>query len=172
MTIYRITRLALLPIMLCLISACGGGGGGGGGGGNSTSTPKATLKLFTSGTPSANLSGNDITVILADGVTPTLNGNGSVADSVIVVSGVAAPGMVLAPIYTAATATSKGTLRFTMASTINAGFGAGEFATMTLNISAGKSPVQGDFSLSGFNPIDVSGNTANGLTAGFTVAIQ
>lgn len=253
MTINLITRLALLPIMLCLISACGGGGASSSGNTNNTNngvtftvTPtagangslsplppqtvnsgattsftatavggyqiasvtgcggtlsgttyttgvisgdctvsasfsalplgtspaSAILKISTSGTPSANLSGNDIILTLPDGVTPTLNADRTVANSVIAVSGVAAPGTVLAPVYTSATASARGTLHFAMASTIAVGFGAGEFATVTLNITAGKNPVQGDFSLSGFNPIDVTGNSATGLTAGFTASIQ
>jgi len=168
MKINHIIKLAFLSIMLLIIYACGGGGGGE----TSNNTPKATLKLSTSGTPSANLSGIDITISLADGVTPILNANGSLADGVVVVSGVAVPGTLLAPVYTPATSTKKGTLRFSMASTIIAGFGTGEFATVSLNVSVGNNPVQGDFALSGFSPIDVTGNLANGLIAGFTVVIQ
>lgn len=162
---YRATLLALLLIAICTLTGCGGGGGGG----TQPAATTATLKLSTTGTPSANLAGAGITITLPDGVTPALNGDGSLAGSVAIVSGVAAPGTVIAPAYTPATATAKGTLHYALASEISAGFGEGEFSTVTLAVAAGKTPGQADFALSDFTPIDVHGGTATGLGVTFTV---
>lgn len=170
-----IIRCVLLAITICLLAACGDEGV------TTTTTANdpallsriATLKLTTSGTASASLAGIGVTVTLPDGVTPSLNADGSVAATVEAVSGVAAPGTVLAPVYTPASGTSKGTLRIVLAANSTAGFGAGEFATLELVVAAGANPVQSDFALSGLNPIDVNGNTATGLTAGVSnLAVQ
>jgi hypothetical protein len=164
----NIIRYALLVLTLYSIAACGGGDGAA-----TTTSHTATLKLSTSGTPSANLAGIGITVTLPDGLTPALNSDGSVAATVVTVSGVAAPGTVLAPVYTPASGATKGTLRLVMASSITAGFGAGEFATLTLTAAAGSNPAQTDFTLSDFNPIDVHGASATGLTpAVASLAVQ
>jgi hypothetical protein len=157
-------RYFLILILLSLLAACGGGNGA-----STTDTLPLTgrtaiLKLTAGGTPSANLAGVGITVTLPDGVTPALKSDGSVADTVAVVSGVAAPGTFLTPVYTPASGTTKGNLRLILASSIAAGFGAGEFATLTLNASAGSNPVAGDFTLADFNPIALNGATATGLT--------
>lgn len=163
-------KFVLLTLTISVLASCGGGGGGGtttagGGGTNAPSQRVAALKLATSGTPSALLAGIDITVTLPSGVTPALNSDGTVATTVATVSGVAAPGTMLAPVYTQASGTVKGTLRLAMASSITAGFGAGEFATVSCVVATGSTPAQSDFTLSGFNPIDVNGSTATGLTA-------
>lgn len=166
--IRTLIKIAFTLTMLATLAACGGGGGGAAG---ITTTP-VTLKLATTGTPSANLSGVGITITLPDGVTPPLNGDGTVAGSAITASGAASPGTVLAPIYTPATATAKGKLHFAMASSIVAGFGAGEFATVTLNVVAGKTLAKADFTLSDFAPIDTLGNVATGVTAEVTSLVQ
>lgn len=157
----------LLGLTMAVVTSCGGGGSS-----SSTNTPPppatshtATVKLATSGTPSAQLAGVGVTLVLPSGVTPALNTDGSVATSV---SGVAAPGSMLAPIYTPATDTAKGTIRFVLASKITAGFGAGEFATITLVVAPGYNPSVSDFATSGLATIDVRGNSATGLTATVT----
>lgn len=149
----RMIAIAALAIM----AACGGGGGG-----SSTPAPgtkTATLKLSTTGTPSAQLAGIGVTVTLPVGVTPSLNSNGTVSASVVTISGVAAPGTVATPGYNAATRT----LQMVIASNKAPGFGAGEFATLTLTVAAGISPSSGDFSLSAFSPVTLIGGTATGL---------
>jgi hypothetical protein len=160
--------LALLSITL--MAACGGGGGGSSANNQPTTTPTSqgktiTSKMSTTGTPSAQLAGIGITMTLPDGVTPALASDGSVAASVVTISGVAAPGSVLAPVYTPASGSTKGTLQIGLASQAPAGFGAGDFATISLASTAATNPVAADFPLSGFNPIDVTGNAATGLTA-------
>jgi hypothetical protein len=170
-----IFRHILSVIIIATLAACGGGGSGGGAGGGggvaattpSAPTPSVTLKLSTTGTPSLNMSGIDITITLPTGITPSLNADGSVGATVVAVSGVAAPGTVITPVYVAASGLTKGTLRFAMASNALTGFGAGEFATVVLNRSGGVSPVLGDFILSGFTPISLLGSVipaGNGLT--------
>lgn len=161
-------RYAFLLFILCCITACGGGSGGGG---ITTiqqddalnSAHSATLKLATSGSPSSNLAGIAITVILPDGVTPILNSDGTVAPSVVTISGVAVPGAVLAPIYKPASGTTNGTLRFVLANSVPTGFSVGEFATLTLTVAPGFNPALSDFTLSDFTPIDIGGNTATVL---------
>jgi hypothetical protein len=162
-------RHPLILLCISLLAACGGGSTAPTGTETTPSlTPQsktATIKLAASGTPSAQLAGIGITITLPDGVTPALASDGSVATSVVTISGVAAPGNILAPIYTPATGSTKGTLRIILASQAAAGFGAGEFATISLTSTAASNPVAADFPISAFNPIDVTGNAATGLTA-------
>lgn len=154
----NILKYALLILLMFSMAGCGGSGG------SVTSDPSVTLKLATSGTPSANLAGLGITVTLPDGVTPALNNDGSVAVTVATVSGVAAPGSVLAPVYTPAVGATKGTLRLAMASSITAGFGAGEFATLKLKVADGSNPVQADFIVSDLNSIATEENGGVAVT--------
>lgn len=164
-------KYILLIVTIVTLAACGDESGG-------EETPpaptakSATLILSTIGTPSANLAGITITIILPDGVTPPLNPDGNLTAPVAVVSGVAAPGLVLAPIYTPASSATKGTLNLALASSIEAGFAAGEYASVELSVAVGTNPVQTDFDLTGFIAVDVSGNEATGLqtmVTGFVV---
>jgi len=150
--------LTLLPLAL---AACGGG--------SSAPPPAAktvTLKLATTGTPSENLAGIDITVTLPSGVTPAQNSDGTVAATVVTVTGVAAPGSTFPPVYTPAGGSTSGTLALFVSSNVAAGFGAGEYATVVLSAAPGTTPLQSDFTFSGFRPIAASsGADATGLTA-------
>jgi len=159
-----------MAVMILIFAGCGGGGGGGG----TTATAKvATIKLATTGTPSANLAGVGLVITLPDGVTPALAVDGSVASSVVTISGVAAPGTVIIPVYSAASSGVKGKLQIALSSNSVTGFGAGEFAKLVLNVAAGVTVTQADLLLTEFNPIDLSGNVATGLTAGVTtVSLQ
>jgi hypothetical protein len=159
----NIIKCTFLTVTVAILAACGGGGSSSGG--DPPASRTAVLKLSTTGTPSAQLAGIDITVTLPDGVTASVGSDGSVAASADSVSGVAAPGTILAPVYTQASGATKGTLRLVLASEIAAGFGAGEFATVTLVVAAGANPVPSDFLLSGLHAVDVNGNSATGLTA-------
>lgn len=157
MTIFR---YILTLSMISLLAACGGGGGG-------TSTRTVTLKLSTVEAPlaSASVVGVDITMTLPAGVTPGLNPDGSVAATVVAVSGAAVSGTVLPPVYVAENGATKGTLRLTVTSSATSGFNAGEFVTVTLALTGAATPVAGDFVLSGFSPIDILGGVVTGLTA-------
>lgn len=160
----RLMTIAAVAIM----AACGGSGGGG-------STPPApgaktsTIKLATTGTPSAQLAGIGVTVTLPAGVTPSLNTSGKVVASVVTVSGAAAPGTAVTPGYNAATRT----LQIVVASNSVPGFGSGEFATLTLDVAAGVTLKNSDFSLTAFTPVTLTGGTASGLTPGISsVTVQ
>lgn len=132
-----------------MLTACGGGGSG------TAAVPvTATLKLATTGTSAANLSGIDITLHLPAGVVPALNNDGTVAVTVVSPSGVASTGTLVAANYTPANIPTNGSLRISLISAT--GFGVGEFATINLNVATGSNPTLSDFTLSGFDPIDIS----------------
>ena len=160
---------AIILFVALLLSACGGGGGG------SVSPPPqysaVTLKLITAGTPSKSLRGVGVKITLPDGVTPPLNADRSVDTSKIKVSGVAGDGISLTD-YTAAASPAKGTLLISLSSTTPEGFGAGEFALVTLNIDAGSIPGPVDFALSELDPIDFGLNHATGLTVSYTAEFR
>ena len=163
----RIINSVLLILTVASLAACGGGGS------SNPALGTATVKLATSGTPSARLAGIGLTITMPDGVTPLLNADGSVVSSAVTLSSVAAPGTVLTPVYTAANGSSKATLKFALASSAPNGFGVGEFVIITGSVRAGIVPTQADFSLSGFDPVDVGGSIATGLTvAVVSVVVQ
>ena len=146
-----------------MLAACGGGGGVEVVG-SAPPVRTVTLKLATTGTASAAMGGIGISIVLPAGVTPLLNTDGTVGAAVVVVSGVATPGTVAPPAYVAASGATQATLQFVMASTAPAGFPAGEFATLVLNLAGTTTPVSGDFILSGFIPTNILGNPVTGLT--------
>lgn len=158
-----ILRNLFIMFYLILVAACGGGGGES----NPSPTPSQsktlTIKLATSGTPSSQLAGIGVTLLLPDGVTPQLANDGSVTTGVVTISGVAAPGGILTPVYTPASGNNKGTIKVAVAAQTPSGFGAGEFATVSLQFTS-TNPIASDFTLSEFSPIDVKGNQASGLT--------
>ena len=161
MKTYHMMRLASITLMLLISSACSGGGQGS----NAPNVSTTIIKLSTNGTPSAKMAGVGITIVLPTGVAPALNSDGTVANTVIEVTGVATSGTVLAPAYTPATSSSNPTLHFAMASSLVDGFGSGEFATITLQTSSGNIPAPSDYSLSGFAPISLTGSPVTGLSA-------
>lgn len=159
----------LLTFLLVALTACGGGGGS-----TPTATAKtATLKLSTTGTPSANLAGVGITIILPIGVIPTLNSDGTVAATVVTVSGVAALNTTVTKFYTPANGATNGKLVLAVTSIVDAGFGIGEYATVVLTAATGTTPLQSDFDLHDFIPTAVpTGAYVTGLTptiSGYTL---
>lgn len=163
---------SILLASLALLTACGGGGGSGD---QSAPAPvqqaTAVLMLSASGTPSAALAGIGVKLELPAGVTPALDVNGDLAASVVTVSGAAVPGTSLA-YFMPATATQKGTLTLAVASSMAAGFGAGEFATVTLQIAKGTTVSQSDFALAEFSPISLTGTIVQGLTPSLIPTFQ
>ena len=169
--IFRHALNFLLILSVLIISACGGGGS------TSTSaaqTTTATLKLSTSGTLATGtaLGGIRVAVILPAEVTLKTDIGGALANGVITVSGVAAPGSVTPPVYTQASGTTPAKVVFIMSGNAAAGFGIGEFVTITCDIAKGVNLKATDLTLADFDPRDLNGAVVNGLTPGVTVTIQ
>ncbi|HJV64452.1 MAG TPA: hypothetical protein VJ550_01835 [Geomonas sp.] len=161
----RLLFCALMFLLLCL-AGCGGGGGSSVTSAQLPSQPNTkTVKLSTSAAASQNvvLSGVGITLTLPAGVTVKTDASGGVASGVINVAGVAVPGTAIA-VYHAATATTQATLELLVASSAVAGFGTGDFATVTFELESGRSPKAAEFGLSSFKPYDLSGTAVSGLT--------
>jgi hypothetical protein len=165
-----IIRYILAALCIFFLTACGGGGDGA----PAIQPTTAILKLSTSGVlaPGTVLGGVGITVVLPAGVTVATDAGGAVSNGVVAVSGVAAPGTFTPPAYTPAAGAVPGKVAFVMASNGAAGFGAGEFATVTCAIAAGHNPKAVDFSLTNFNPVDLNGAPLNGLTVSMTATIN
>lgn len=142
-------------IAFVAVSGCGSSG-------SVTVTPKpqptdvktATLKL-TAPDLGQKLAGFSLTITLPDGVTPTLNSDGSIAATTAV-----AVNPALTPVmqvdYTAASGTAKGKLLLAVGAAAD-GFTAGEFVTLKFAAAAGNSPLAADFILSNFDPLDLTG---------------
>ena len=164
----NIKRSLLHGLMLGLLFITGCGGGGGNAAAPQPTT--ATLKLSTSGTLplGTTLEGIGGTLILPAGVTVKTDSSGVVLSGVITVTGVAAPGTVIA-VYTPASGGNPASISFALASTIPAGFGTGEFATVVCDLASGVTPKASDFLLT-VTPSDLNGNTVTGLTASVAVS--
>ena len=160
--------ITLLAVMALILSGCGGGSKTG------DSKTRAVLKISTSGVPSLPMASVDVEVFFPFGVGPTLNTDGSVANTVVQVSGVAAPGTVDTPILTAARTGGDGSLRIKVTTSQAAGFGTGEFATVFLNISPSSTVNTNDFGFStvGFSPTSVTGTPVSGLTPLVSVFLE
>lgn len=147
--IYVVFMLSVL-----FLSGCGDNGN------QTAGTTKVTLATQGTLQTGKALSGIEVTLQLPVGVTPKLAADGTVDSSVVKASGVLADSAGLfAPTYTPAAGASPGTLSFVLYSnsTSPAGFGTGEFATITLN----RSDRVVDFAT-------VSQNIAAGTTLAFT----
>ena len=134
----------------------------------------AVLRLSTSGALAAGeaLAGIGVTVELPVGTSIATDSTGQVQASAVTVSGSAVPGSVLTPVYTPATPTARGSLKFTIVSTAPGGFGVGEFATVTCNIASGSFPQSTDFVLSDFTPANLLLQPVTALMAESAAVIQ
>ena len=152
--------VALLIMMIFpVIAGCGGGGG--------TPAPTAaTLKI--SATPGSlpagkAVSGIAVTIELPAGVTVKTTTSNVVDPTVVVPSGVWALAGTSTPataalgpvVYTPAVGATKAKLDFTIASTVLAGVGEGEYVTVNF-LLAGVSPAASDFNLLSFQAFDLS----------------
>lgn len=155
-------RQILLGATILLITACGGSSNDE----HSAVSPMKplTLKLAINGQPDHNLSGVGVTITLPSGVTPIFGSDGTLSAAALSVSGAAVSGTVLMPSYTPASISTKATLSLSMASSIAAGFGAGEFITIIVQAPAHSAYTESDFELTGFYPVDINGNTAIGVS--------
>ena len=157
----NVNRLLLFGFMFGLLFLTAYGGG-------SSSAPTsttATLRLSTSGTlpQGTSLEGVEITLTLPTGVTIRTESGDPVASGYVNVAGEGLPESVIA-VYIPASGTTPATLSLAVTSTTAAGFGTGQFVTVTCDLN-GTSPKASDFVLSDFKPYDLSGNLVNGLTA-------
>lgn len=166
----------LIVAILPLLAGCGGGSGGGTAGGGTAPVPAiAVLKLSAQGTPPLGKAviGFGATIELPTGVTVKTGAGGAVDSTVVVPSGLlaGAGNTTMGPIaYTAATATSKAKLDFTIASTSAAGVGVGEYVTLTFILSD-VSPSAADFNVISFKPIDQSYADLTTLTVSKIVSV-
>lgn len=128
----------------------------------------ATLKMNLTGTlpASTGISGAGFTLTLPTDVTPALT-SGVVSNGVATPSGTFAGGTQTPPIYTAATASTPGTLKVTLANSIPAGVTqVGEVATITLQLANGAAPTTGSFGVSAVSVVDaVLYNSISGMGA-------
>jgi hypothetical protein len=120
---------------------------------------KATIKINLTGTLPASIaiSGVGFTLTLPADVTPATT-NGVVATGVVSNSGIFT-GSTLSPqtVYTVAAASSPGTLKVTLASSVTAGITqTGEVATITLQLVNGAAPTAASFGISGVSVIDAA----------------
>jgi hypothetical protein len=139
----------------------------------SFSPTTAVIKISTQGTLATALSGVEITLDLPAGATIATNSDGSVASGAVVASGVAQNNSSVVPTYTAASGSSGAKLDIIVTSLSAAGFGTGEFATVTVNIGSGYNPQATDFSLTNLKPYDISKiSLVTGLTANLSVVFQ
>lgn len=164
----------LVGLMIGALSLTGCGNSGDGSAAAITQPTTATLKLSTAGTlpQGTSLAGIGISAVLPAGVTVRTGADGTVASGVVTVTGVAAPGTVLQPVITPASGTTPAKVAFVMVSNTPAGFGIGEFATVTCYIAAGSNPTAADFTLADFKPVDLNGTPVNGLTTSVATEIK
>jgi hypothetical protein len=156
------TRAALG--LLCAAALCGCSGGKG------QPSPTAVLTLSTQGSIAAqSIRGLQLTITLPSGVTIGADSGGMPNDGVLAASGVAAGGSAtVAGHYTAATASSPGTVTLVLVKTT--GFDIGEFARVTCNLASGTALQAADFGHSGFKAVDQHGATIDGLEVTMSVA--
>ncbi len=171
----KVRSILLFAVLLLFILAGCGGGGSSSAPPAPTQPTTARLTLSTQGTlPTGSLIGGiDIIVNLPAGVTVrTETASSTVNSTVLVASGQGASGSLVLGNYTAATATAPGMVRILLVNA--AGFGVGEYATLTCDIAAGTTPRSADFSLTGFTPIEASSGTPaiTTLTPTFTAEIR
>lgn len=154
----RILQFLALAVAAIALHGCGGG----------SSDPKpaaqtpapaqatvANVKLSTAGAGSS-LSGVQVTVTLPDGV--TVKATDGIPDAgVVKISGVAPANATLGAHYVPATATTPGQIMVLVASTVS--FPAGEFATITCDVAAGKTLSKDMLTFTDYRPVDGSGRS-------------
>jgi|GEM_PF-1521875 len=145
--------VTLFSLMTFILAGCGGGSGSNDGTTPTTNanpaagTNTAVLKLQTSGTPDIPIAGISLTLKLPTGATILSNNQ-------IVASGVCPSNALFAANYTP----QNSTVRLSLVST--ATFPPGEFATLNLQLDAGKSFTADDFVVAG---TDIITSTATQL---------
>jgi hypothetical protein len=154
--------IALIVVMSALLlSGCGGGGGsagsagsaggaGGAGGGSSV-----VLALSTQNTAPVTIGGIQLVVTLPVGVSLKTDTNGVLLSNVVQQSGVLSNADFFHPTYDKTTGT------ISVGITKDAGFGLGEFLTISCDVAAGFSPHLADFILTNVTVVSpLSGGAA------------
>ncbi len=170
-------RISLWSLAICLfglflVSACGGGGGG-----SAVALPPAaqpvaivTLSTAVTGTIPAGttINGYEVTMTLPADVTCKSAASGQTDPGVVTVIGQAA-GSLATGMYTAASASQRGTVKVTIVS--GPGFGAGAFCTVQCELANGVQPTAADFKPLVLDAATglVSGTTTTNLTSQLTV---
>jgi hypothetical protein len=157
----------IVTLGLITLSACGGGGGGGG----SAPAPAPTSAVVTLSTvtnsvipATTTINFTSVTITLPSGVTVKTMPSSSETGTGVVVSSGSATGADAFGLYTAATASTPGTVKVTIFKLdINGiGFNPGEFCKVYADIAAGHSPAPSSFStptlddISGFDTLTSS----------------
>lgn len=131
----------------------------------------ATVKLSTQGTVAAgSIKGVEVTVTLPAGVTLKADANGIPNAGVVVVSGVAPGGSSLVAKYTPISGSTPGSVTISIAN--STGFGAGEFVTITGDITSGLTPATSQFTLSGLAIFDGYGAGISGVSSSSNLTLQ
>jgi hypothetical protein len=135
-------------------------------------TPKAVITLNTTGNLNGGtaIGGLGVTINLPDSVSVKTTG-GNVDGAVVKTSGVATGQATLLVLYSGATTTAPAKLHIVLASSTD-GLQVGEFATVTCDIVTGSGPVESDFSLSDFAPVDIDGAAIQTLTASLHTTVH
>ncbi|GFO68362.1 hypothetical protein GMLC_19410 [Geomonas limicola] len=157
--------LALIPLVLSM-AGCGDSGGVAT---DSTPSAKAVLRISLAGA-AVPLAGAAVKVTLPAGVSVTASETG-VANGVVAVSGIAVPGTVGPSVYVPASGAARATIAIVVSSNLAAGFGNGEFATVTCNLATGARPVADDFLLTELNASDLFLQPVSGVTASLQVVL-
>lgn len=135
----------------------------------------AVLKLSAlDGIPSGQaVVGFDARIELPDGVTVQTVPGGGVAANVVVPSGVLAGsnGNLGPVLYTPATGAARARLDISIASTVAAGVGIGEYATITFALD-NVAPVAADFKVLTFNAYNQSFEAISSVTPGETLVLK
>lgn len=160
---------------LFTLSGCGSGGGGNA----APASPTAVVTLSAQGTVASPklIHGIELYLILPAGVTVKTDTNGKVPSSgvgaVVVAAGDAA-GLntsVLAN-YPVTDPVDGNTNAIKVEIIDTDGFDPGNFVTVTCDRAAGASPNQADFKVTGFKPVDQTGNTISSLSVDLASVIK
>ena len=139
MNSYKI--IAFIVVMSALLlSGCGGGGGTSGGG--SSGGTSVVLALSTQSATPVTIGGIQLVVTLPPGVSLKTDTSGVLLSNVVQLSGVLSSADFFVPTYEK----TAGTLSIGI--TKDAGFGLGEFLTISCDVASGFTPSPADFLLS------------------------
>jgi hypothetical protein len=154
MTAFQLFMLATLSTL----SGCGSGGGDVNAASAALQTVITLSAQVTQGAIASDaIKGIQLTLKLPEGVTVETDSNGKTVGGVVVASGKAAGSEIQVGNYVS----SNGTITIVIAK--SAGFGAGEYATITCGRASGVIPASSDFVISDFKAVECSVNDQQGV---------